>query len=151
MQMFTKIKHSTKGIVEIHWLTIVEDAAESIKSEMESDDEPRKEFRKALQAFRGYVQTICELPTSWKETLDIISISLKPDEEGEGRGLTVTAVRHLGNGLTLLLNTPFLTEYGFGEGLPKWPDGVADLVHRACEEAKSYREGDRAQQVLRAS
>ena len=151
MQMFTKIKHSSKGVVEIHWLTVPEDAPESIEHKLVSEDEPRKEYKKALQAFRGYVVTICELPEKWKETVDVISLSFSPQKKDEGRGLVVTAKRALGNGLTLVLNTPYLTEFGFHEGALKWPDYLDNLVQRANDEAKSYREGDRAQQILKAS
>lgn len=143
---FTKIKYS-KGEVELAW----NDArpGQAIEHRLTSSDTPAPEFAVALQAFRRYVLTLCELPDAWGDVgLTVTGVSIS-EHERMGRGIVVTALRMLAAcPAPLVLNTPHLTEHPSYDHGPCLPSFARQLLDELETQAAEYRAGHRAQQEL---
>jgi hypothetical protein len=143
--MYTKIKH-TAGETTLEWQD--SNAKESVSHSLNSHEDPRPEFKTALQALTAFVCGICELPLDYTDEMTISSVTLT-DHDTLGRGCVVTALKKLSRAQSpLVLNTPHVTETPAADGQPALPGYAIDLLERLVDEAERYRKGERAQQDL---
>jgi len=142
---FSKIKYS-KGEMVLTWRD--SELRQAVEHTLTSSQPPRPEFEQALQAFKQYVRQLCELPLSYDSGLTINSVSIS-DNDSQGRGLVVTALKKLADcSAPLVLNTPHLPETASSQGGPELPRFAVRLLDTLEEEANKYRAGERAQQDL---
>lgn len=146
---FSKIKSAKQG-VELQWETV--SGAVKTSTDLQSPDEPRKEFTDAMQAFVPFVMDLLDLPDSWREGLEITTLSISEEKKESRRGLIVTCVRRVdkANDRTVLINTPYMRERFDEDKGEKGYLSAKDMLHleEAEAEAQRYLGGERAQPTL---
>lgn len=119
------------------------------ESMLASFDEPAREFNEALQALKADVCKICELPTSYGDTMRVSSVSLS--YTNDVMGAVITAVRPvLTANSPVVFNTPHLpsVDYSPGGSGPTLEPSTVERLERLITECHRYILGDRAQQAL---
>lgn len=116
-----------------------------------SKEAPLPDLPAALAAFRPYVLDLCELPTDWKETLVVTTLSIKEPDENGLRGLIVHFHRGMdkANGRVMLSATPFLPECGdeTSENIKTLDDATLALIATAEAAAARYVNGEHGEQI----
>ena len=145
---FTSIKSNGKR-VHLEWTTPAEkDPDAQVAHTLESKQPPAPEFTAALQAFRGEVGTLLELPKSWMEQVNVTGLSINYEDDGR-QGLIVTFTRPLDRtNSPVLVNTPHLREASDEETGCYLPDAMIELLKEVEIHAAAYVDGTRAQGEL---
>ena len=135
---FTKIGITATGIVEISY----EQGGETLdRVKLQCSDPPLGSLESALQALREDAASICDEEGFDREMLVVRSLTIK-DHPKLGRGVSITAVKTLTNGLNLTLTSPMLYEAGRANALPK---RTGSRVAALEKEATKYVQGERLQ------
>lgn len=111
---------------------------------MESKDEARPEFAKALYDMGTPALKALGAPKRWLDSFKVSGVSIKHEAE-RGLGCVVTMqipMDEISNG-PLVLNTPYTVEDA-GEG-PSMPPALYRALVALLDEAGRYMDGDRAQ------
>jgi len=116
--------------------------ADTLSVTVESEDEPKASFRKALQALVPHAVAMCELPTAWEHGCSARSVSIKHLDDGS-IGVVISVVKSLDNGTACCLNTPYLQD--FSEHGPTMTAAADEAVGALILEALAYVDGNRAQ------
>lgn len=146
---FTKIKYSEKNGVHLEWSTPAEKRPEDlVEHTLNGKEAPAPEFDAALQAFRGEVLVLLELPGDYTDGLRVIGLSVNYEDDGR-KGLVVTCVKQLERtNAPLVLNTPHLREASDEDTGNYLPDRMVELVREAERQAAAYVPGARLQKGL---
>lgn len=149
---FSKIKCIPGKKVELVW-TGTENGCE-IEHHVTSDEEPKPEFPKALDAFVPYVMELLGLGDNsvFRNELHVTGLSIDVGED-ERRGLVITCRKELGrtNG-PLIFNLPHIREpKGDGSEAPiagVWLPGMDKALQKAQAQATKFLDGERSQTTL---
>lgn len=122
------------------------------KYSLTCSDEPRPEFRLALERLATHVVEMCELPYEYKQRIIVTGVTFSYGGESETMGATIISQMELENSNTNLnINTPHKTSEFYSEtGDPKQLltyECLEDLEN-LINEVELYIEGERAQMNL---
>lgn len=108
------------------------------RHELASEDEPHPDFDEALTALDLAFVDVCELDTHWVDGCTVRGLTITYNADGDMRAM-VTATRKVSaEELVMVVNTPLFE-----------PSGVlVRFVETACQEARRYVRGKRAQAGL---
>ncbi len=143
---FTKIRFDGHE-VELRWREGGDNTRR--KTEEISKDTPKQGFDAALQALVPEILSFLELPASYADNFLIRSVAIKYDDEGERRGVVVSATKELTKSNSPLnINTPVLKEPKDTEQAEAGANfsslAFAQLIEDLITEALRYLEGHRA-------
>lgn len=154
---FDKIKHDKDGKIHIEYSRLTP-AGSWDELMFRSSDEPRPEFKEALDALAVHVVEMCEMPEFDHEDhkYTIRNVSFSYGGENEVMGVTITALRSLdGSNSPLVLNTPHFIAEPYNEGGDDSMGILSSYCNAALKtlkaEAQLYLDGHRKQMDLFAS
>jgi len=147
----TKIK-IIKDMVSINWETPVK-GGRMIKNTIESPDDPKPDFAKAIKALKPHLIQMCEVESLPSKLITVTGASLSYKGDNDIMNVVITGNKtHVNSGGCLNLNSPNKPAVSTTGD----PTDAANLLDEKCvekietliDEAKAYIKGERLQMEL---
>jgi len=147
-----KIKSLREQVI-LEWQTPAKEGKFNNHS-LESSDEPRPEFKKALAALKPHLIAMCEIEALDKKLIRVSGVSLSYKGEHDTMNAILTGMKsHKNSNGQLNLNTPLKpSENMTGEDTAAenlLPETCVKLIKNLIGEAVIYINGDRSQTELK--